>query len=142
MVKISLSTYRRVGRHWTAGWHWMVIPFPYSLNSAYNSHVTRYVCVLDCTLKVSVPQPQNFWNSPQPWTLFFCLNDNFQMKNLIFRDKTLIKSCFFQRVQGYTETSAWFVHVTDCYCSGKKNSNKFFLTTKLPFVQSRPILMR
>ena len=86
--------------------------------------VSQGVYVLDCTLKVSAPQPQNFWNVPTTFDLvFFSLNNDFQMK------------------KGYAETSVWFVHVTDCYCSGKKNLNKFFLTAKLPVVQSHPILM-
>ena len=37
--------------------------------------------------------------------------------------------------------NVWFVHATDCYYSGKINSNKFFLTTKFPFVQNHPMLM-
>ena len=42
------------------------------------------VCVLDCSLKVFVPQPQNLWNVPTTFDLLFLpkldLNNNFQMK--------------------------------------------------------------
>ena len=42
--------------------------------------MSQGVCVLDCVLKVSVPNPKICKMLPQPLTLFFCLNDNFQMK--------------------------------------------------------------
>ena len=44
---------------------------------------------------------------------------------------------FSQRVQAYAETSAWFVHVTDCYCSGKKNS-KVFSNYEIAFCSKSP----
>ena len=104
--------------------------------------MSQDICVLDYTLKVSVPQPQNTWHVPTTFDLVSLPKQQFSnKKNLMFKDKALIKSYFYQCVQGYTETSVSFAHVTDCYCSGKRNLNKFFLTTKLPFVQSHPILM-
>ena len=71
--------------------------------------MSQDVCVLDCSLKVSVPQPQNVWKKLM-WKLFF---------PNVSRD--------------YAETSPWFVHVTYCYCSGKRNLNKFFSNYKTAF---------
>ena len=100
------------------------------------------VCVLDWSLKVSVPQPPNFWNVPTSFDFLFSFKQQFSNEKIwCLETKLWSKVIFSQRVQGYTETSVWFVHVTDCYCSGRRNSNKIFLTTKFPFVQSRPILM-
>ena len=106
--------------------------------------MSQDVCVLDCTLKVSVPQLQNFWNVPTTFVLWPCFLPKQQFSNekiWCLETKLWLKVIFFQCVQGYAEISVWFVHVTDCYCFGKRNLNKFFLTTKLPLVQSYPIFM-
>ena len=106
--------------------------------------MSQDVCVLDCTLKVSVSQPQNFWNAPTTFDLVFFAYLKRQFSNekiWCLEIKLWSKVIFIQCVQEYAETSVWFVHVTDGYCSCMRNSNKFFLTPKLPFVQSRPILM-
>ena len=104
--------------------------------------MSQDACVLDCTLKFSVPQPQDFLNVPTTLDLLFLPKQKFSNKTIWCLETTLwLKVTFSQRVQGYAKTSVWFVHVTNCYCSGKKNLNKFFLTTKLPVVQSHPILM-
>ena len=103
---------------------------------------TSQVCVLDCTLKISVPQRQNFWNVSTTSDLLFLTKQKFSNEKIWWlQTKLWSKVIFSQGVQGYAGTSVWFVYVTDCYCSGKRNWNKFFLTTKLPFVQSCPILM-
>ena len=104
--------------------------------------MSQDACVLDCSLKVSVPQLQNLWNVPTTFDLLFSPKQQFSNEKIWVLEKKLwLKVIFSQRVQGYAETSVWFVHVTDCYYSGKRYLNKFFLTTKFPFVQSRPILM-
>ena len=104
--------------------------------------MSQDVCGLEWLLKVSVPQPQNFLNVPTSFDLLFSLKRQFSNEKFqCLETKLWSKVVFSQRVQGYPETSVWFVHVTDCYRSGRRNSSKFFLTTKFPFVQSRPILM-
>ena len=44
--------------------------------------------VLDCSPKVSIPQPQNLWNVPTIFDLLFLpkldLNNNFQMEKFDF----------------------------------------------------------
>ena len=135
-----LSRYRQVGRHWTTGWHWTtVIPFPQKLVSI--TVISQDVCVLDCSLKVSVPQPHNLWNVPTTFDFLFLPKQQFSNGKIwCLETKLWSKVIFSQLVQGYAETSVWFAHVTDCYYSGKRNSNKFFRTTKFSFVQSSPIL--
>ena len=107
--------------------------------------MSQDVCVLDCTLKVSVPQPQNFWNVPTTFDLVFCLNNTFQMKKIWCLETKLWlfdQKLFFPMCPGICRNICLICPcVTDCYCCGKRNSNKFFLTTKLPFVQSHPILI-
>ena len=104
--------------------------------------MSQDACVLDCMLKFSVPQPQNFLNVPTTLALdlLFLPKQIFSNKKIwCLETKLWSKVTFSQCVQGYAEMSVWFVHVTNCYCSGKKNLNKFFLTaTKLPVVQSHP----
>ena len=100
-----------------------------SLNSVYNSHVTR--CLgLDWSLKVSVPQLQNFWN------VFTTLDTKVSCLEM----KLWLKVVLFRHVLRHAKTSVWFVNVK-CYCSDRRNSNNFFLTTKFPFVQSCSMLM-
>ena len=99
--------------------------------------------VLHCTLKLSISQPSNFWSIPTTFDVVFLPKRQFS--NEIFwclETKLWSKVIFCQCVHGYPETSVWFDHVTDCYCSGKRNSNKFFSNYKFAsFVQSHPILM-
>ena len=103
--------------------------------------MSQDICVLDCPLKVSVPQSQNLWNVPTIFDLLFLPKQQFSNEKIwCLETKLWSKVIFSLHVKGYAETSARFVHVTDYY-SGKRNSNKFFLTTKFPFVQSHPILM-
>ena len=56
----------------------------------------------------------------------------------MFWHEASIKSEYSSRkhVQGCAEISVWFVYVTDCYCSGEINLNKFFLAIKSLFVQN------
>ena len=131
-----------MGRHWTTGtgWQWTVIPFPSWKLTAWivpitASHVKR------CSVKVSAPQSQNFWNVPTTFDLLFLSKQQFSNeKNWCLKTKLWLKVIFSKCVQEHAETSAWFVHVTDCYCSGKRNLNEFFPTTKLLFVQSHPMM--
>ena len=112
-----------------------------SLNSAYNIHITRCLCFRLITEGFCSPTSK-FLKCPHDlWPSFFAWTTIFKWKNLMFKTKLCSKVIFSKCIQRYVETSAWFVDVTDCYCSGKKNLNKFFLTTKLPFVQSHSILM-
>ena len=97
-------------------------------------------CVLDCSLKVSVPQLQNFLNVPTTFD-FFCLNNNFQMKKIwCLKTQLWSKVIFSKSTQGYAVTSAWFVHVTNFCSSGKRNLNKFFSNYKTAFCSKSPIL--
>ena len=75
---------RRRGGHWTAGWHWTVL-----------TAMPQDICVLDCILKVSVPQPQSFWNAPTTFDLVFCLNNNFQMKKIWWLETKLWSKVIF-----------------------------------------------
>ena len=98
--------------------------------------LSQDVCVLYWSLKVSVPQPQIFWNVPTTtFDLLFSPKRQFSNEKIwCLETKLWLKVIFSQ----YAETSVWFLHVvTDCYYSGRRNSNKFFLTTNFPFVQSR-----
>ena len=59
------------------------------------------VCVLDCSLKVSVLQPQNFWNILTTFDLLFLPKQQFSNeKNLMFKDKALFESYFFKMCPG------------------------------------------
>ena len=56
--------------------------------------------------------------------------------------------CFRLLIEGLCSPTPEFLNVFDLsisqivsYCSGKRNLDKFFLTTKLPFVQSYPIIL-
>ena len=77
-----------------AGRHWTVIPFPWKLTELVSiTAMSQGVCDLDRSLKVSVPDPQNFLNVPRPSTFFFCLDDNFQTKKFdALWDEALIES--------------------------------------------------
>ena len=94
------------------------------------------VCILDCS-----PTPKFMKCSHDLLPSFFAQMTIFKWKNLMFKETRLwSKVIFSQRVQGWDmHKHVWFVHITDCYYSGKRNSNKFFPTTKFPFVQSHPI---
>ena len=106
-----------MGGHWTAEWHWTVIPFPWKLTK-----YSQDVCILDCTLKVSVSQPQNFRNVPTIFDLVFLPKQQFSIETFwCLETKLWSKVVFFQHIQGYAETSVWFDHVTGSYCSGKIN---------------------
>ena len=121
---------QEVGQHWTvAVWGDIEQWYPFhgnSLNySAYITAISQDVCVLDCTLlKVSVPQqPQNFWNVPTTFALlwpFFAykpVNDNFQMKKLMFSSSVNIctnfvgkfSACLWQQAMWkiFKFTSSW-----------------------------------
>ena len=104
--------------------------------------MSQDVCVLDWSINFFVLQPQNFWNVSTTFDFFFppkqqLLNE----KTLCLETKLWSKVIFSQHVQGYAKTSVWFVNVAYCYCSDRRNWNKFFLTTEFPFVQSYHILM-
>ena len=62
------------------------------------------VCVLDCSLEVSVFQSQIFEISQQPAN-FFHLNNNFKQKKLCLETKLSLKVILSQSLQGYAETS-------------------------------------
>ena len=111
------------------------------VNSSYNIHVTRCLCFRLHTEVFCSPTPKFFKCPHNPWPSLLPKQKFSNKKIWCLETKLWTKVTFSQRVQGYAETSVWFVHVTNCYCSGKKNLNKFFLTTKLPVVQSYPILM-
>ena len=116
------------------GTHWIVLI----------TAISQDVHVLDSSLKISAPppNPKIFEMSPQPLTFFFCLNYNFQMKKFnVSRWRSFDWKLLSPSVSWDMQKPVWFVHVTDCYCSGRRNLNKFFLTTKFPFAQSHPILM-
>ena len=83
---------------------------------------------LDCKANNKI-----FEMSPQPLTFFLPKRQFSNKKIWCLETKLWSKVIFSQYTHGYAETSVSFVHVTDCYCSGKTNLNKFFLTTKLPF---------
>ena len=85
------------------------------------------------------PIPKFLKCSQNLWPSFSCLKKKFSNEKVwCLETKLWSKVILFQRVYGYAETPAWFAHVTDCYYFGKRNSNKFFLTTKFIFVQSHP----
>ena len=64
-------------------------------------------------------------------TFFFCLKTKFQMKKIDVYDK-VIKSYFFQMCPGICRNICLICpcHVTDCYCTGNRNLNKFFQTSQ------------
>ena len=108
-----------------------------TLNSI-NSYASRYLCFRLHT-EGFCPPTSKFLKCPHNLTfdLVFCLNNNFQMKKIWWLETKLWSKVIFSYVSrdSYAETSVWFVHATDCYyCSGKRNSNKFFLSTKLPLL--------
>ena len=115
------ANYCQVGRHWTAGQHCTVITFSITA-------MLQVVCVLDRSLKVSAPHSRKFLNVPTTFELlFYCQNNNFQTKKTdVLRrsfDWKLISPNVFRDVQ---ITVRFVHHVSDCYCSGRRNLNKFF----------------
>ena len=113
-----------------------------SLNSVYNSHSTR--CFSYCSLKFSIPQPQNLWKcSHDLWPSFSYKQQFSNEKIWCLETKLSLKVIFSQRIQGPDiprdmQKHVWFVHVTDYYYSGKRNLNKFFLTTKFLLFKVTP----
>ena len=129
-----------MGQHWTAGDIEQSYPFHRnSLNSVYNNHVTRCFCFRLLT-EAFCSQPQNLWNTPTTFDLLFLPKQQFSNEKIwCLETKIWSKVIFSQHVQRYAETSVWFVHVTDCYYFGKRNSNKFFLTIyKISFCSKLP----
>ena len=111
-----------------------------SLNSVFNSYVTRCLCFRLLTEGFCSPTSKFVKCSHNLWPSF--LKQQFSNGKIwCLEAKLWSKVVFSQRVQGYAEISVWFVGVTDCYYSDKRNSNKFFLAMKYSFVQSRPTLM-
>ena len=110
-----------------------------SLNSTYKTATSQDVCVSDCTLKVSVPSPTSkFLKCPHNlWPCFLPKRQFSNEKIWCLETKLWSNVIFSQRVQGYAETSAWFLHVTDCYCSDKKNS-KVFSNYEIAFCSKSP----
>ena len=99
-----------------------------SMNSVHNSHVASCLWFRSVTEGLC-PTPQI---SAQPSTFFFCLSNNFQLNKI-----DALRWSFDQKLIS-EETSIWFAHVPDCYCSDRKNFTKFevsFLATKSLFVQ-------
>ena len=89
----------------------------------------QVVCVLDLSLKVSAPHSRNLLNVALMTfdLLYCCLNNNFQTKKIDVLRRSfgwkLISPNVFRDVQ----IIVWFVHhVTDCYCSDRRNFSKFF----------------
>ena len=126
---------------------WGDIEQPYSfhgnwLNSVYNSHVTWCLWSKIAHWRSLSPTPK-FLKSPlSNFDLLFLPKRQFWNENIwCLETKLWSKVIFSQWIQEYAEISVSFLHVTDCYCSGKRHSNKIFLTTKFPFVQTCPILM-
>ena len=77
-----------------------------------------FVLVLFC----SPNPPSNFLNIPTTFELLFLPQQQFSNEKFwCFETKLWSEVNFSQHVQGYAETPASFVHVTDCYCSGGKN---------------------
>ena len=110
--------------------HWIV-----------SSHVVRSFWFWSVTGGFCLP-PLKFSKCSRDIQRFFCLNDNFQTWS--FETKLWLKVNFSLHVQGYSETSVWFVHVTDCYCSAGKNLRKFelsFSTHKISLCSKSPFLM-
>ena len=71
--------------------------------------------------------PSNFLNLPMTFDLLYLPKRQFSDEIIWCSETKLwLKVNFSQHVQGYSETSVWFVHVTDIYCSGwRENWRKF-----------------
>ena len=85
--------------------------------------ISQNVCVLDRSRRFLFPNSKIFQMSHDLWPSSFDLTTIFQWSSL--ETKLRSKVIFSQLVLGYAETSVWFVHVTDCYCSGRGNSEVF-----------------
>ena len=86
----------------------------------------QVICDLDQSLKVSALHPPNFLNVSTTFNFLFLPKQMFSMeKNWCPEMKLWLTVNFSQHVQGYSETSVWFVHVTYIYCSGGKNLRNF-----------------
>ena len=145
--KGKLYHHHQVGRCWTAtGWQWNEqLPFPHgnSLNSAYNSHVTRCLCLRLLTEGFCFPQPQNFWNFPTTLTFLFCPpKQQFSNgKTWCLKIKLWFKVIFSKCVQGL----CWNIFLI-CLSQivtvlEREIWISFFLTAnklKLPFVKVTP----
>ena len=109
------------------GRHWTVIPFWIELNYVYPSitAMSQGVCDLDRSLKVSALNPQKFLMSDDLQPSFLPKRQFPNEKIWWSETKLWLKVNFSQHVQGYSETSFWFVHATDIYCSVSKNLRKF-----------------
>ena len=102
-----------------------------SLNSVYNSHVAKCFCLIST----------KFYKCPHD--LLFLPKRHFSNEKIWCSETKLwSKVNFSQHVQGYSETTVPFVHLTDIYCFGRKNlrefevsssSHKMFLCSKSPY---------
>ena len=81
------------------------------------------VCILYWSLKASAPRPWNFLNVPTTFDPFLPKQQFSNRKYLMLWNKALIwlEVSFSQHIQRYSETSVWFVHVTNCYWFGGRN---------------------
>ena len=104
-----------------------------TLNSVYNSHVTRCLCFRLFTEGFCSPTPKFMKCFHNLWPSFLPKRQFSNEKIWCLETKLWLKVIFSQCVQGYAETYVWFVHVTDFYYPGKKNLNKFFSNYKISF---------
>ena len=104
--------------------------------------VTRCLCFRLHTEGLRSPTSKFFKSPHNFWPCFLLKRQLLNEKIWCLETKLWSKVIFSQRVQDMQKhLFDLSTYVTDCHCSGEINLNKFFLTTKLPFVQSSPILM-
>ena len=91
--------------------------------------MSQDVCVLDWSLKVSVPQPQNFLNVPTTFDLLFSPKQQLSYEKIWCL--ALIEIYFLPTCPGICrnmfDLCMWQIV---SYCSGRRNSSKFFLIMK------------
>ena len=71
-----------------------------SLNSAYNSHITRCLCFRLLTEGFCSPTSKFLKYPHNLWPSFFAKTTIFKWKNLMFKDKALFESYFFKMCPG------------------------------------------
>ena len=75
--------YRQVGRHWTAGQYWTVIPFPWKTGWLVSiTAMLQVVCILDWSLKFSAPHSRNFLNVPTTFGLLLLSKRQFSNEKI------------------------------------------------------------
>ena len=100
--------------------------------------MSQSVCVLDWLLKVSVPETQNFWNIPATFDLLFPPKRKFSNEKIWCLETRLWLKVIFSH-PGICKNICLIFACHRLIPFWQEKFKYVFLTTKFPFVQSRPV---